>query len=74
MNTRFRSTVWMAAMALFVLGAIYLTTDSTHAQVIRPLTDLKTDGSLVGTIDDAGTAVFALYRADPVGSNPLHAM
>ncbi|MCH7780464.1 MAG: PD40 domain-containing protein, partial [Acidobacteria bacterium] len=41
--------------------------------VIHPLTDLKTDGHSSKTIDDAGTAVFAGYKADPFGSNPLHA-
>ncbi len=72
MRTRFRSTARLA-MALVAVGAVCLAAESTQAQVIRPLTDLKTDGSSSATIDDAGTVVFALSKTDPVGSNPLHA-
>jgi len=74
MEARSYSTVRMIAMALVVLGAVHLAADSLYAQVIRPLTDLKTDGSSGGAIDDAGTVVFALSKTDPNGTNPLHAM
>lgn len=73
MDSCFRSTVRMVAMALVVVGTVCLAAESIHAQVIRPLTDLKTDDSSSATIDDAGTVVFALSKTDPVGSNPLHA-
>lgn len=66
MDSCFRSTVRMVAMALVVVGAVCLAAESIHAQVIRPLTDLKTDDSSSATIDDAGTVVFALSKTDPV--------
>ena len=68
------STIRTVTMALVVFCAVYLAAESIHAQVIRPLTDLKTDGSFGGAIDDSGTVVFALSKTDPNGSNPLHAM
>jgi len=86
MSTCFRSTVRLVARALVVFGAVLFAADSAHAQVIRPLTDLKTDSldtrrpsEKFGayrtgfSIDAAGTTVFAGSTADPFGANPLHA-
>jgi len=74
MGTAFPPTVRIITIALVVFGAVHFAADPIHAQVIRPLTDLKTDGSSRGAIDDSGTVVFAHSKTEPKGTNPLHAM
>ena len=45
----------------------------SHAQVIRQLTDYKTDGFSGYWIDDGGNLAVAVSKADPQGTNPEHA-
>jgi Tol biopolymer transport system component len=43
------------------------------AGVVRQITNVRTDDTHQGTLDDAGTYAFGISAADPFGTNPRHA-
>ena len=59
-----------------VLGAVALISlfvASTHAQVVRQITDTKTGDTSLAAIDDGGSTLFAVSSTDPLGTNARHA-
>ncbi|UCF66771.1 MAG: PD40 domain-containing protein [Acidobacteriota bacterium] len=54
-------------------AAAWLTIAPAFGQLVHQVTDFKTAVSGPGSLDDAGTWVFAGASADPLGVNPDHA-
>ena len=65
-----RSGFMTGLVALLAIAAV---ATPSSAQVIRQVTDVKTDGFGGWSIDDAGTLVVASLQSDPFGANPGHA-
>lgn len=70
-----RSTTLHVVLRALSLGLFFAWQLVSQAQVVRQVTDLKTDVSIKSdaALDDAGTFVVARSSADPFGSNPRHA-
>jgi Tol biopolymer transport system component len=43
-----------------------------HAQILRQLADLDPDGFFGWAVDDDGTTAVAVWKGDPLGTNPDH--
>lgn len=59
---------------LGVLSIVILTVVGfSSAQTVRQITDWRSSSYTLGLPDSAGTFVFGVSKADPVGTNPAHA-
>jgi len=65
MDSVLRFTAHKLAGAMILFGAVHLAVDPAQAQVVRPVTDVKTAGAASGAIDDSGTVVVALSKDNP---------
>jgi Tol biopolymer transport system component len=64
-----RTSLLAAALAVVLLTLVCV---PAQAQILRQLTDLNRDNFIGWSVDDDGTTAVAVWRGDPLGTNPDH--